>query len=63
MKEAVVRLIFKKGSRLRIKNWRPISLLNTDYKILSKIIVNRLTPILQNYISPQQNAGLPKRHI
>ena len=31
--DAVIRLLYKKGEREDIKNWRPISLLNTDAKI------------------------------
>ncbi|KAL5705103.1 hypothetical protein ACHQM5_023447 [Ranunculus cassubicifolius] len=43
--------------------FRPISLLNVTYKIISKILVNRLRPIMQRIISPQQSAFLPKRAI
>ena len=63
MREAIVKLLHKKKDFKNLKNWRPISLLNTDYKILSKIIVNRLTPLFQKHILPQQNAGLPKRRM
>ena len=63
MKEATIKLLYKKNDHKNLKNWRPISLLNNDYKILSKIIVNRLSPLLQNYILPQQNAGIPGRKI
>ena len=31
---------------LLFKNWRPLTLLNTDYKILSKVITYRMTPYL-----------------
>ena len=63
MKEAAVKLIHKKRYFKNLKNWKLIFLLNTDYKILSKIIVNRLTPLLQQHILLQQNAGIPKCRI
>ena len=40
-KRSVLRLLPKKGKDLTdIKNWRPISLLNTDYKILASVLAN-----------------------
>ena len=51
---AKIRLIPKKGDTSKIKNWRPISLLNCFYKILSRVLTNRLrvyidklTPVCQ----------------
>uniref|UniRef100_A0A8D9ELZ3 Craniofacial development protein 2 n=1 Tax=Cacopsylla melanoneura TaxID=428564 RepID=A0A8D9ELZ3_9HEMI len=40
--EAVVIPLHKKGDKLQCTNYRGISLLNTTYKILSKLILNRL---------------------
>eukprot|EP00061_Rhincodon_typus_P012970 g39045.t1 len=41
MKKGIITLIQKqKGEREEIRNWQPISLLNADYKILFKVIVN-----------------------
>ena len=37
-----------------ISNWRPITLLNVDYKIISKIFASRLKKVLSNLISSQQ---------
>jgi Reverse transcriptase (RNA-dependent DNA polymerase) len=39
---AKVRLIPKKGDIKKISNWRPISLLNCFYKLVSRVITNRI---------------------
>jgi hypothetical protein len=43
---AKIRLIPKKGDKTNIGNWRPISLLNCFYKILSRAITNRLKTVI-----------------
>lgn len=45
------------------KNYRPISLLNLDYKIFAAIIAERLKRILQTLIAEEQAGFLPNRHI
>ena len=42
-------------------NYRPISLCNTVYKIVTKVIVARLRPFLDKLISPVQAAFIPGR--
>lgn len=63
MKSAVVKLLPKKGDLTNIKNWRPISLLNTDYKLLAKIITNKIKPCLSGLISNEQKCGIEGRKI
>ena len=63
-KQAVVTLIEKKGRDKRyIKNWRPISLLNVDAKIISKILATRLKKVISQLISSDQTAYVPGRFI
>ena len=56
-KQAVITLVEKKGKDKRlIKNWRPISLINVDTKIVSKTLAKRLEHILPDLIHYNQNA-------
>ncbi len=41
-RRAVLTLLPKKGDMTDIKCWRPVSLLCSDYKLLSKVLANRL---------------------
>lgn len=54
-------LIPKVHGVLEFKHLRPISLCNTVYKIIMKIIVDRLRPILRKIISPNQSTFVPGR--
>lgn len=56
---AKVILLYKKGDKLKIDNYRPISLLPHPYKLLTKIITNRLTNKFDEYQPPEQ-AGFRK---
>ena len=63
-RQAVIKLLTKKDKDKRfIENWRPISLLNVDTKILSKVLANRLKPTLPSTISNDQTAYVPGRFI
>ena len=61
--QAMITLIPKKGDTDYLKYWRPISLLCVDYKILTKILANRLKHILPDIISAEQNCSIPNRTI
>ena len=51
----------KDNDKRYIKNWRPISLLNIDTKIVSKVFAAKLEPILPSIISLNQTAYVKNR--
>ena len=50
MRTALVKLLHKKNDRKDIGNYRPLSLLCVDYKILGKEITERIKPVLAQVI-------------
>ena len=63
-REGVITLIPKAGKPAdTVKGWRPISLLNTDFKIISAAITHRLKSVMGDLISPVQSAYLKGRYI
>ena len=56
MKIALISLIFKKGDPNSLKNYRPISLLNNDLKIMTKVMSKRLKKLLPQMITDTQFA-------
>ena len=50
-------------SKYYLKNWRPITLLNVDYKLASTAIANRLKPLLKFLISDTQKGYVQGRYI
>ena len=56
MKTGIIKLIHKKGTTTELKNYRPITLLNVDLKIYTKLLTNRLLLLIEHIISPQQYA-------
>ena len=53
----------KKKDPLLLTNWRPISLLNTDYKLATKCIATRLKKVLPHLIKSDQTGYIKGRFI
>ena len=63
-KRGIISLIPKKDKDKKyLKNWRPISLLNNDYKMVTKALALRLERVLPTIISPNQTGYVKGRYI
>jgi hypothetical protein len=61
-RRSVIRVIAKKGkNQADIKGWQPISLLDTDTKILAKCLANKLKKMCKEVIGPEQLAYMNGR--
>ena len=63
--KGIITLIHKGKNlpRENLANWRPITLLNTDYKILAKTLARRLSTVLDKLISEDQCGFMKGRSI
>ena len=59
--EGRIILLYKKRDTTLAKNYRPITLLNTDYKLLTKTLMRRMTKAVESFVSPSQFGFLPHR--
>jgi exonuclease III len=62
-RQGIITLLYKKGPREELKNWRPITLLNVDYKIITKVLAKRLGQVLPLIIDEDQTCAIKNRHI
>ena len=63
-KRAILNLQPKGDKDIRyLKNWRPVSLLSTDYKILTKALAMRLQKVIYKIVNPDQVGYIKGRYI
>jgi len=63
LNQAVLTLIFKKGEQNLLKNYRPISITNYDYKIIAFVLVRRLQKVINTLIHTDQSGYIKGRFI
>lgn len=63
-KQSIITLIPKQNKDITsLDNWRPISLLNVDYKIASKVIANRIKQVITKIIDNSQTGFIKGGYI
>ena len=63
-KQSIITLIPKQNKDITcLDNWRPISLLNVDYKIATKVIANRIKLIIKTIVDNSQTGFIKGRYI
>jgi hypothetical protein len=60
---AFITLLPKKVDPIQVKDYRPISLIHCFAKLVTKIMANRLAPLLPNLVSKNQSAFVKGRNI
>ena len=63
MTMGLVSIICKKGDRDRLENYRPLSMLNKDYKILARVLANRIKGVIGTVVGNTQAYSIPGRDI
>lgn len=64
MKIGIISLVYKnKGDKRLLKNYRPISLLQVDYKIIARVMANRFKHILPTVVSENQSCCIVGKDI
>eukprot|EP00965_Chrysotila_dentata_P149015 4922058-Pleurochrysis_carterae.AAC.1 len=59
----LISILHKKGTREDIRNYRPITLLNSDYKVLTRILAHRSRALATQFVSNDQIGFVPNTFI
>ena len=62
-RKSVITLLYKKGEKTNISNYRPLSLTGTDYKILAFILAERVQNVIYKLINTDQTGYIKGRFI
>ena len=57
--EGITTVLYKKKDPTDTRNYRPITLLNNDYKIMTRVLTARLNHAIKQIVDPHQNGFVP----
>ena len=58
MAQGVISLVHKKGDPSDLGNWRPLTMLTVDYKLLAKVLAGRLRQVMPDVVAVDQTCGV-----
>ena len=61
MSKGVISLIHKKGETSVLENWRPLTMLTVEYKLLAKVLADRLRQVMPDVVAVDQTCGVAGR--
>lgn len=59
----VMKVVPKKPDKQRMKDWRPLTMLQIIYKLIAKLLAECLSPHIQHLVIPQQMGFIKGRFI
>ena len=62
-RKGIITLLYEKGEHENLQNWRPINLLNYDYKILAYVLTSRLQKVIGNIVKNDQTGYIKGRFV
>jgi hypothetical protein len=62
-KHGIIICLPKHGNPVTTDDYRPLTLLNSDYKILARILANRIRPWIKDILHPSQHCGVGDNNI
>ena len=60
-KVGLITMFYKKGDHRYLENWRPITLLNSDYKIIATALATRLQSVIGEIVNEDQTGYIKNR--
>jgi len=59
----ITQLYKESGNRRDLRNWRPLTMLNVDYKIVAKVLQTRMNKVMSLLVDAEQTCSVPGRNI
>jgi len=63
MMTGLVTLVHKKGDKDKLENYRPLSMFNGDYKMIARVLANRMKRVIGSVVGSTQACSIPGRDI